>query len=157
MAKSKQLKVKLLAKDAKLPTRNHDSAGVDLYVTQIGAVAEASGEPYSLNKTLTCYPNRVYGVRTGIAVELPEGYFGLIKPRSGVSLKNGMMVGAGVVDNDYRGEILVVMTVEYPLQVKVGDKIAQLVMLPYLKGCEVVEAKNLSETGRGEGGFGSSG
>ena len=103
---------------------------------------------------------------TGIAIEIPDGYVGLLFPRSsitktpkGVSLKNSV----GVIDSSYRGEILVRFNWPYPLitspkeyenMPKIGDKIAQLVILPYPK-IKMKEVTELSDTSRGDGGFGS--
>ena len=151
-----EIRVQKLNEIAKLPTRNCDSAGLDLYVTSVCPVSGSSGTILDGHKEVNCQSNRIYVAETGIAVEMPAGYFGLIKPRSGLSLRHGMMVGAGVIDNDYRGEIKVIFTVENNLSVKAGDKIAQLVLLPYL-GVEVIEVEDLSASERGESGFGSSG
>lgn len=150
------VRVQLLTADAKLPTRNHDAAGLDLYVTSVCPVSGSSGAVLDGHKEVVCAANRVYMAKTGIAVELPEGYFGMIKPRSGLSLRHGMMVGGGVVDNDYRGEVMVIFTVESSLPVKAGDKIAQLVLLPYLD-IAVVRSEELAATARGDKGLGSSG
>ncbi|MEN6550173.1 MAG: dUTP diphosphatase [Armatimonadia bacterium] len=151
-----QVKVKRLCPEAKLPTRNHDAAGLDLFVTSICPVSGSSGTVLDGHKEVVCQANRVYKACTGIAVEPPTGYFGMIKPRSGLSLKNGLMVGGGVVDADFRGEVAVIFTVENALTIRAGDRIAQLVLLPYLD-VAVVEAEELSETKRGEQGYGSSG
>jgi len=151
-----EIKVKLLRDDAKLPTRNKDSAGLDLYVTRVCSVSGSAGTLIESRKEMTCMPGRVYKAETGIAVEPPAGYWGLIKPRSGMSLRNGLGVLGGVVDNDFRGEVAIIFTVESQVTVKVGDRIAQMVLLPYI--CpEVVKAENLSDTSRGDSGYGSSG
>lgn len=150
------VKVKLVSAGAKLPTRNCDAAGLDLFVTQVCPVSGSSGTVLDGHSEVICLPNRVYKACTGIAIEPPAGYFGMIKPRSGLSLKNGLMVGGGVVDNDFRGEVAVIFTVESRLTIKRGERIAQLVLLPYLD-VAVVEAQELSETQRGEKGYGSSG
>jgi dUTP pyrophosphatase len=97
-------------------------------------------------------------VDTGIKVQLPEGCYGRIAPRSGLAVKNFIDVGAGVVDEDYRGVIKVVLFnhSDSPFEVKSGDRIAQFI-------CERIyypdleEVKELTETERGEGGFGSTG
>ncbi|KAF7283978.1 hypothetical protein GWI33_022796 [Rhynchophorus ferrugineus] len=97
-------------------------------------------------------------IDTGIKIELPEGCYGRIAPRSGLAVKNFIDVGAGVVDEDYRGVIKVVLFNHSDLdfEVKKGDRIAQLI-------CErifypdLVEVEELSDTNRGEGGFGSTG
>jgi dUTP pyrophosphatase len=97
-------------------------------------------------------------VDTGIKVQLPEGCYGRIAPRSGLAVKNFIDVGAGVVDEDYRGVIKVVLFnhSDSAFEVKSGDRIAQFI-------CERIyypdleEVKELTETERGEGGFGSTG
>ncbi|RZC42099.1 deoxyuridine 5'-triphosphate nucleotidohydrolase [Asbolus verrucosus] len=97
-------------------------------------------------------------VDTGLKIELPEGCYGRIAPRSGLAVKNFIDVGAGVVDEDYRGVIKVVLFnhSDSPFEIKSGDRIAQFI-------CERIyypdleEVKDLTETERGEGGFGSTG
>ncbi|XP_026761474.1 deoxyuridine 5'-triphosphate nucleotidohydrolase [Galleria mellonella] len=97
-------------------------------------------------------------VKTDLQIELPPGCYGRVAPRSGLALKNCIDVGAGVIDEDYRGNIGVVLFnhSDEDFHVKKGDRIAQLI-------CEkifyptVIEVKNLTETKRGEGGFGSTG
>lgn len=99
-------------------------------------------------------------VRTGLHIELPEGYEAQIRPRSGLS-SNGVNVAFGTIDSDYRGEIGVIMTYlrisDNPrFQISKGQRIAQLVMAPVTR-CHWVEVETLSETERGNGGFGSTG
>ncbi|XP_059051986.1 deoxyuridine 5'-triphosphate nucleotidohydrolase [Achroia grisella] len=97
-------------------------------------------------------------VKTDLQIELPPGCYGRVAPRSGLALKNCIDVGAGVIDEDYRGNIGVILFnhSDEDFHVKKGDRIAQLI-------CEkifyptVVEVKGLTETKRGEGGFGSTG
>lgn len=98
-------------------------------------------------------------IRTGLAVEIPEGYYGRIAPRSGLAHNHGIDVLAGVVDSCYRGEIRVVLyntDKEEPFQVRSGDRIAQLIVEKHYN-FEFVEVDDLSATERGEGGFGSTG
>lgn len=97
-------------------------------------------------------------VPTGLSIELPPGTYGRVAPRSGLAVKSGLDVGAGVIDPDYRGEIKVVLFNfgSEPFMVKPGYRVAQLV----IERCEtpdVVEVQSLSDTERGEGGFGSTG
>jgi len=109
---------------------------------------------------ISLYPGEVLKVPSGLAVEIPEGYFGGIYARSGLSTKQGLKPAncTGIVDSDYRGEIIVALhndsrdirTIEH------GQRIAQLVIQPYLN-VEFEEADNLEDTERGDGGFGSSG
>jgi len=98
-------------------------------------------------------------VKTGLSVEIPEGYYGRIAPRSGLAHKNGIDVLAGVVDSSYRGEIRVILyntDKEETLQVRSGDRIAQMIVERHYN-FEFVEVEDLSVTERGEGGFGSTG
>ena len=92
-------------------------------------------------------------------MEIPEGYYGRIAPRSGLAHKNGIDVLAGVVDSSYRGEIRVILyntDKEETLQVRSGDRIAQMIVERHYN-FEFVEVEDLSVTERGEGGFGSTG
>lgn len=97
-------------------------------------------------------------VDTGIKIELPEGCYGRIAPRSGLAAKHFIDVGAGVVDEDYRGVIKVVLFnhSDKDFEVKKGDRIAQLIC-EKIYYPEIEEVKELSDTMRGEGGFGSTG
>lgn len=97
---------------------------------------------------------------TGFAVEIPEGYELQVRSRSGLAAKHGVFVtnGIGTIDSDYRGEIKVILSHlgRNALQIERGDRIAQLVLLPALQGI-AVEVDDLSVTGRGSGGLGSTG
>lgn len=109
--------------------------------------------------------NHIYG--TGIAIEIPEGYVGLLFPRSSNRKTNAYMTNhVGIIDSGYRGEIMVTfkqrdfngdpITDETPTPYKVGDRIAQLIIMPYPQ-INLVETDELSETERGTGGHGSTG
>jgi len=138
-----RLKVKRLHPDAELPVRKREGdAGLDLYSVE----------------EVVLKPGQWVAVPTGIAVEIPEGHFGLIKDRSGLALKHALHCLAGVVDENYRGEIKVVLINLGNEEVKLekGTRIAQLLIVPYTK-VEPVEVEVLSDTERGEKGFGSSG
>jgi dUTP pyrophosphatase len=139
-----KLKIKKLTNEAKLPTRaNPTDAGLDLY---------------SIEK-LALMPNSRKLIRTGICVEIPEGYYGRVAPRSGLAVKNGIDVYAGVVDSSYRGELSVVLfnsDKTTPHLIHEGDRIAQLIIEKHYN-FEIEEVFELSETKRGVGGFGSSG
>ncbi|CAG9830247.1 unnamed protein product [Diabrotica balteata] len=97
-------------------------------------------------------------VDTGLKIELPEGCYGRIAPRSGLAVKNFIDVGAGVVDEDYRGLLKVVLFnhSDNDFEVKSGDRIAQLICERIFYP-ELEEVKELTDTARGEGGFGSTG
>lgn len=135
--------VKRLTKDAIIPTRGSDaSVGYDLYSTD----------------EIIIPPTHRALVGTSVAILMPNGVYGRVAPRSGLAVKNGIHVGAGVVDPDYTGEIMVVLFNhgDKDFEVKKGDRIAQLI----LEKCEtprVEEIGFLEETDRGSGGFGSTG
>lgn len=96
-------------------------------------------------------------IHTGIVAAIPDGWVGIIKPRSSLAWKYGIDVLAGVIDSDYRGEIKVILQNhgEVPFTVSTGDRIAQMVILPYLALAS--EVKFTKGTERGEGAFGSTG
>lgn len=136
------LKVKKLEKSARLPGAAHDGdLGCDLY---------------ALDDTVIS-PGGQVGVRTGIALEFPEGWGGIIKDRSSMAAKR-VYTSAGVIDAGYRGEVIVLLrndnSSEYSIKAK--DKIAQIVPVKSVE-CVVEEAEGLSETSRSGGGFGSTG
>ena len=137
------LRVTRLVPEATLPCRGSEGAvGYDLYATQ-GCVI---------------LPGQRGLISTGISVELPPGTYGRIAPGSGLSVRNGLHVGAGVIDPDYRGEIKVLLYNhdKDPWLCKPGYRVAQLV----IEKCEtpdVVEVQKLEETERGDNGFGLTG
>lgn len=145
------LKVKKLHPKAKLPTRGSEfAAGYDLYWDGFYSNG-VSKEGYAEVIPIKDDPWRFH---TGISVEIPPGCVGLIKERSGLG-SFGVQIRGGVIDQDYRGEIMVIMHGEH-YWLSVGDKIAQLVIMPcFMEPAE--EVANLSETNRGAGGFGSTG
>ena len=139
-----EVKFKKLVETAKCPIKAHPTdAGADLT-----AVSR------EWDKEHGCW---IYG--TGIATEIPEGYVGLIFPRSSIRKYNLAQCNAvGVIDSHYRGEIMVSYKPTSNVQkiYEIGDKIAQLIVLPYPE-ISYTEVENLSETDRGENGHGSSG
>jgi dUTP pyrophosphatase len=141
-----QLRAQRLHPDATLPTRAHDSdAGLDLYAL----------EPCTLG------PGERATLRTGIAVEIPVGYAGLVMPRSGLAARHGIaLVNApGLIDAGYRGELKVLLLNTDRTQsceLAAGGRIAQLVLIA-VQTPTVVEVEALSESTRGAGGFGSTG
>jgi dUTP pyrophosphatase len=142
-----QISVKKLDERAVLPTYGSEfAAGADLY-----AVAD---------EELVFAPGETKFVKTGLAMEIPEGYAGLIYARSGLACKRGLAPAnkVGVVDSDYRGEVMVALHNHSAVEQRVapGERIAQLVVAPFLKAT-FVQADELEETARGEGGFGSTG
>lgn len=137
------MKIQLLTPEAKVPVRGSDkAAGMDLHAS----------EDCVIN------PQERRLVSTGVAVALPNSTYGRVAPRSGLAVKNGIDVLAGVVDEDYRGEVKVALINHgtEPFVVSKGDRIAQLIVESILRPViEVVD--NLEETTRGDGGFGSTG
>lgn len=141
------IKVKKLSEKAIIPTYGTDfSAGADLY-----ALSEES---------IVIEPHKTVMIHTGLSMEIPEGYAGLIFARSGLASKKGLAPAnkVGVVDPDYRGEFMVALHnhSDEPKTIDGGERIAQLVIVPFLKA-EFEESDCLSNTVRGAGGFGSTG
>ena len=126
-----------------------------------GSVGSAGGDLYAVvDGEITVAPQTTVLIGTGLSVEIPDGYVGLVYARSGLATKSGLAPAnkVGVIDSDYRGEIKVALYNHSTEQrvVKTGDRIAQMVIAPYLK-VEYEEVENLSDTVRGDGGFGSTG
>ena len=141
------INVKKLRESAKLPFRaTEGSAGADLYAC--------------LEAPVTVQPAQRVTIPAGIAVEIPQGYGGFIFPRSSVACKFGVSLPncVGVIDSDYRGELCVPVINHgaEPYVISGGDRIAQLVILP-VENAVYEYADDLSDTERGEGGFGSTG
>ncbi len=142
-----KIKFKKLRAGAVTPTRGSAyAAGYDLYAC--------------LDNTVTIAPGETAMISTGLSVAVPEGYFGAVFARSGLASKQGLRPAncVGVCDSDYRGEYTVALHNDsaLPREVANGDRIAQLVVMPFLE-VEFEEAEELSETERGAGGFGSTG
>ena len=97
---------------------------------------------------------------TGLVLEIPEGFEAQVRPRSGLALRHGLTVvnAPGTIDSDYRGEVKVLMVNlgDSPVTIEWGDRVAQLVLAPVTRA-EFTEADDLEDTGRGAGGFGSTG
>ena len=139
--------VKKLREGAVLPTfGSNEAAGADLYAC--------------LEQDVTIAPGETVFVPTGLAMELPRGYAGLIYARSGLACKRGLAPAnkVGVVDSDYRGEFIVALHNHgsQPQTISHGERIAQLVVTPVLIP-EYIEVETLSDTQRGTGGFGFTG
>ena len=129
--------------DAKLPTRGSDkAAGLDLYSIE----------------TVTLGPGERIAVKTGLAVAIPEGFYGRVGPRSGLAIKHGIDTLAGIVDCDYRGQVLcaLINLGQERVTLEKGERIAQLVIEAIITP-QPVWADSLEETMRGAGGFGSTG
>lgn len=144
-----EIKLKKLYKDVELPSHGSQfAAGYDLYAYLGGY------------EKLIIEPHRTYKVGTGIAAEIPKGYFGAIFARSGLATKKGLRPAncVGVIDSDYRGEIAVAIhnDSDYNNEIMDRERIAQLVIIP-CQDVDFVEVDELEDTERGEGGFGSTG
>ena len=141
-----ELRVAKLSEGAILPSRAHDGdAGLDLYASEAAHIG----------------PGERWGVGTGIAIEVPAGHAGLILPRSGLAREHGISLvnSPGLIDAGYRGEVRVLLLNTDPAEtfrVEAGDRIAQLVVAP-IALAEPVEVAAMSDSVRGDGGFGSSG
>lgn len=146
-----EIKIKKLYEDSQIPTRGSEqAAGYDLY-----AHLEDGEAAFSLS------PHQTTLVGTGIAIEIPKGYFGAVYARSGLACKNDIRPEncVGVIDSDYRGEIKVALHNDNNMKTFIVEKdmrIAQLVIMPYLN-VEFKEVEDLDDTNRGQGGFGSTG
>jgi dUTP pyrophosphatase len=141
-----ELRVKRIDPEARLPERAHDGdAGLDLCACEAAHLG----------------PGERWSVGTGIAIEVPEGHAGLVLPRSGLAREHGIALvnSPGLIDAGYRGEVRVLLLNTDPAEtfrIGVGDRIAQLVIAP-IAAIDAVEVDELTETARGDGGFGSSG
>ena len=137
------MKVKKLHPEAKIPTRSHDGdAGLDVYNVENIAVMD----------------NSDYVIRTGISIAIPDNWVAIVKEKSGRATKNKLTVGACVIDSGYRGEILIHLfnNSDLPVTFNIGEKIAQLVVVPCWTG-QPEEVEELDDTSRGDGKFGSTG
>lgn len=140
-----KIKIKKLEPEAIIPTKGSNAAaGVDLYAP----------------RALAIHPGSNGVINTGLAIEIPDGYFGAIFARSGMATRKGLRLAncVGVIDSDYRGEIKVVLHNDSDIirPVQEGDRVAQLVILPY-EPIEFDEVDELNDTDRDIGGFGSTG
>ena len=142
-----RVKIKKINENAIIPTYGTEfSAGADLYAL--------------LDAPLEIAPHETCLIHTGISLEIPEGYCGLVFARSGLASKKGLAPAnkVGVIDADYRGEVMVALH-NHGISMQTiasGERIAQLAIVPFLKA-EFVESEELSDTTRGAGGFGSTG
>lgn len=144
-----KVKIKRNVEGARIPTSGSTrAAGVDLYAY----IGDKEGRMIRPGETVM--------IGTGISMAIPEGYFGAIFARSGIATKRGLRPAncVGVIDSDYRGEIIVALHNDSTGHeiIPDGERIAQLVIMPYLP-VEFDETDDLDDTERGEGGFGSTG
>lgn len=143
-----RINIKRFRDDAIVPTRGTDkAAGYDLYAC-------------GLNEPAVIHPSGTAKIGTGWAMEIPDGYCGLLCARSGLATEHGLRPAncVGIIDSDYRGEIAVVVHNDsnFVRTIENGERIAQIVIVPCLDADYVV-TDDLSDTARGEGGFGSTG
>jgi dUTP pyrophosphatase len=143
------VRIRRLASSAGLPLPDYAStaaAGADLYAAIDAPIVLAPGERSA--------------VATGLIMEIPPGHEGQVRPRSGLAMTRGLTVvnAPGTIDADYRGEVrvLLINLGRRPVTVERGDRIAQLVVAPVTRAV-FIEADELAETDRGDGGFGSTG
>jgi len=138
-----QLKIKKLHKDTKIPTHGHPGdAGIDFYaIEDVLFKAGCSAQ-----------------VHTGVAVEIPEGYVGLVWDKSSLSFNQGLKILGGVIDSCYRGELIMSLCnlSDKDFVLKKGHKVAQMLIQKF-EHCDIVEVSELSETLRGDGREGSTG
>lgn len=122
------------------------AAGIDLYC--------------KTDKDIIIRPKETVKIHTGLFVEIPEGYFGAVYPRSSTGVKKNLMLAntVGIIDSDYRGELMIFFYNygEKDQTIENGDRLAQLVIQPYLR-CEIKKVDELTDSKRGDGGFGSTG
>ena len=142
-----KVKISMLRPEAVCPAYGSEkAAGADLYA--------------AISEKITIEPQKTVLIPTGIAMEIPDGFVGLIYARSGLASKKGLAPAnkVGVIDSDYRGEIMVALHnhSSEAAEVEGGDRIAQIVLTPYLTA-DFEVADSLSETERAGGGFGSTG
>ena len=142
-----EIKIKRLSDTAKIPTRESScAAGYDLYA--------------DIPEDITINPHETMKINTGVAMEIPEGYFGGIAARSGRATKEGLRPANcyGIVDSDYRGQIIVALHNDSDVErvVTPQERIGQIIIQPYLN-VTFCEVDDLTETERGSNGFGSTG
>ena len=142
-----EIKIKKLNENAIIPKRgSKQAAGYDIYACT--------------NTPIAIAPHQTVKVGTGLSIEIPNGYFGAIFARCGLATKQGLRPAncVGVCDSDYRGEYIVALhnDLDEPQVINPMERIAQLIVVPYL-AVEFNEVNELSDTKRGENGFGSTG
>ncbi len=142
-----KIKIKKMSATAKTPTRgSQQAAGYDMYA--------------DIAQRIAIEPHKTEMISTGIAAQIPEGYFGALCARSGLAAKQGIRPAnaVGIIDSDYTGIIKLAAhnDSDETRYINPGDRICQLVIVPYLS-VDFEETDSLDETQRGEGGFGSTG
>ena len=155
--KNPSIKIKKLNPNAIIPTRGSaEAAGIDLYAC-LDEAEDEFGVPID---QVTIMSGETYVFNTGIAFDMPEGYFGAVFVRSSIGIKKCLRLcnSVPIIDNDYKGDVKLALHNfgNTPQVIKHGDRIAQMVLLPYVT-FPIVEVDTLTETERGEGGIGSTG
>lgn len=140
------MNIKKISSKAIIPTYgSENAAGMDMYSID----------------TVTIEPGQTVMVHSGICMEIPDGYYGALFPRSGLATKRGLRLAncVGVIDSDYRGEIIAALYNDsvVPQEIREGDRIAQLIISPYVRPDTLNEVDDLTDTDRGVGGFGHTG
>ena len=139
-------KLKVINEYKEVGYATDESCGIDLYC-------------YS-EEDIVINPEETKKINTGLKVQIPDGYFGAVYPRSSTGVKKQLMLAntVGVIDSDYRGEIMIFIYNygKNPQTIQKGDRLAQLVIQPYQR-FKIKEVDRLDDTDRGEGGFGSTG
>ena len=144
-----------------MPIVNIKKLNPNAIVPTYGSLYSAGAELYAcIEENLVIAPHETVLIKTGLSIEIPEGYAGLIYARSGLASKKGLAPAnkVGVVDSDYRGEVMVALHnhSEKSAEIECGERVAQLLIAPFLKA-EFNVVESLSDTVRGDGGFGSTG
>lgn len=139
-------KLKVISEIKNLEYQTSGAAGIDL--------------PCLTDEDIVINPGKTERINTGVKVQIPEGFFGAVYPRSSTGVKKSLMLAntVGVIDSDYRGEI-VIFLYNYGQEkqiIKNGDRLAQLIIQPYQR-CDIEFVEELSQSVRGEDGFGSTG
>ena len=155
------LNVQLVHPASKLPTKNEGDLGWDLYCVQDEDFKPESYLHHNKSEVdlqYTLYPSERHLFSTGFKGQIPKGYGVLLKDRSGMAVKRGLHVLAGVIDSTYRGEwkICLINLGSQVQTIRPGDRIAQAIFIPMVDILPILVDK-LNETDRGENGFGSSG
>ncbi len=141
------------AASVRVPTRVGENGSLPEYSS-----TEAAGADLRASEAVAIAPGARSAVPTALRLQIPPGHVGLVWPRSGLAVRHGIDTLAGVIDSDYRGEVRVVLVNhgEEPFRIAQGDRIAQL-LVQRVERAAFAAVATIDETGRGEGGFGSSG
>jgi len=138
-----KIKIKKLREDSKIPTKGHPGdAGIDFYAIE----------------SVTFLPKSKHKIGTGVSVEIPLGFVGLVWDKSSIAFNKGLKTMGGVIDAGYRGEIFFNLfnTGDEEVVIEKGDKVAQMIIQKF-EDCDIVESSDLLDSVRGEQGFGSTG